>query len=50
MSERDVREDQVRAEHLAEVNQPRQWAYLAGVIVGGLVVMLALIAALGRPA
>jgi hypothetical protein len=47
MSERDVSEDQVRTEHLAEVDQVRQWVYLFGVIVGGLASMLALIAALG---
>ena len=50
MSERDVSEDQVRAEHLAEVDQRHQWAYLIAVIAGGLTLMLALIAALGSSA
>jgi hypothetical protein len=47
MSERDVSEDQVRGEHLAEVHQAHQWAYLLLVIFGGLALMLALIAGLG---
>jgi hypothetical protein len=47
MSERDLTEDQVRAEHVEAVNEPRQWAYLIGVLAGGLVLMLAFIAVLG---
>jgi TRAP-type C4-dicarboxylate transport system permease small subunit len=46
MDERDVTVEQVEREHLAEVHQPAHWAYLAGVIGFGLVVMLLLIALL----
>ena len=45
-SERTLSEDQVREEHLKEVNQPAQWAYLFGVLVGGTVLMILLIAAI----
>jgi TRAP-type C4-dicarboxylate transport system permease small subunit len=44
--DRPTAED-VRREHLAEVSVPRQWAYLAGVIGGGLVAMILFIALLG---
>jgi hypothetical protein len=47
MNEREITEDQVRDEHLAEVKQWHQWAYLAAVISGGLALMVAYIAALG---
>ena len=47
MSERNVDQDQVRTEHLAEVDQRVQWAYLAAVLVGGTIAMLAFIALLG---
>lgn len=47
MSEIDVNEDKVRAEHLAEVNVGAQWAYLFGVLLGGFLLMVALIALLG---
>jgi len=47
MSDRQVDTDQVRREQLADVNVPAQWGYLAGVLVGGTVLMLLLIAALG---
>jgi hypothetical protein len=47
MSERDVTEAQIRKEHLAEVDQRRQWAYLGAVLVGGTALMLALVALLG---
>jgi hypothetical protein len=50
VSERDIREDQVRAEHLAEVDQVHQWAYLLAVTGSGTVLMLALIAMLGSSA
>jgi hypothetical protein len=46
MSERDVRADRVRREHLAEVSIARQWAYLAGVLAFGMLVMLAVLALL----
>ena len=48
--ERTITEDQVRAEHLGEVHVGRHWAYLAGVLGGGLLVMIALIAILGTTA
>jgi hypothetical protein len=47
VSERDVTEDRVRSEHLEEVHAAAQWAYLAGVLLGGFVLMVALIALLG---
>jgi hypothetical protein len=47
MTERQVDEDQVRREQLAEVNTPLQWAYLAAVMIGGTLLMLLLIAVLG---
>jgi hypothetical protein len=47
MNERSIDEDQVRAEHEAQVDQRRQWAYLAGVLGGGTIVMVVLIALLG---
>ena len=43
MSERDITEDEVRKEHLHAVNVPAHWAYLAGVLVGGFLLMLGLI-------
>jgi hypothetical protein len=46
MDERDVTVEQVEREHLAEVHQPVQWAYLAGVIGLGLLAMLLLVAVL----
>ena len=46
MSERDVTEAEVRREHLAEVKEWVQWAYLLAVPVGGTILMLALIALL----
>jgi hypothetical protein len=47
MSERDVDEMQVRREHLDEANPGVQWAYLFGVLLGGVLLMVALIAMLG---
>jgi hypothetical protein len=47
VSERDIDKEKVREEHLAEVNPAAHWAYLAGVVGGGLIAMLALIAWLG---
>jgi hypothetical protein len=45
-SERTLTEDQVRQEHLETVNQPAQWVYLFGVLIGGTVLMILLIAAI----
>jgi len=50
MSELDLTEDDVREEHLAEVNQPAHWLYLFGVLGIGLVLMIALIAVLDAAA
>jgi hypothetical protein len=47
MSDRSIDEDQVRREQLADVNVPAQWAYLAAVLFGGLLLMLVLIGLLG---
>jgi hypothetical protein len=43
MNERDVTAERIREEHLAEVRQPMQWAYLVTVLGGGTALMLVLI-------
>ena len=45
--ERSITEEDIRAEHLREVNAAFQWAYLFGILLVGLVLMLGLIAVLG---
>ena len=50
MSELDVNEDRVQSEHLEEVNVGAHWAYLFGVLLGGFLLMVALIALLGGTA
>ena len=45
--ETNIRQQQVWDEHLADVHVGRHWAYLGAVLVGGFLLMLALIAALG---
>ena len=35
MSEKTIDQETIRQEHLEEVRQPAQWAYLIGVLVGG---------------
>jgi hypothetical protein len=47
MSDRTATEDDVRAEHLAEVHVAAHWAYIVGVVAGGFVLMVALMALLG---
>jgi hypothetical protein len=47
MSEREIDRERVRKEHLKEVNPAAHWAYLLGVVGGGLIAMLALIGWLG---
>jgi hypothetical protein len=47
MSERKVTEDDVRNEHLEEVNVAAHWAYLASVLLGAALLMVGLIALLG---
>lgn len=47
MNERTVTEDDVRAEHSSSANQTAHWVYLAAVLLGGTLLMLVLIAALG---
>lgn len=47
MSELTITEEQVRKEHLEEVNPARHWLLLAVVVVGAFLLMVALIAALG---
>ena len=46
MNERNVTEDDVRNEHLQQINPATQWAYLFGVLIGGFLLMVGLIAAL----
>ena len=48
MSETTITEDKVRKEHLKEVNEAAHWAYLVGVITMAFVLMVGLIALLGR--
>jgi hypothetical protein len=45
--ERLVSEEDVRQEHLDEVQVSIHWAYLAGVMVGAFLLMTGLIAVLG---
>jgi hypothetical protein len=49
-NEKTLSEDDVRAQHLAEVNQAAQWAYLLTVLIGGTLLMVVLIAALAGAA
>jgi hypothetical protein len=50
MSEQNVTEDDIRQEHLAEIKPGAQWAYLFGVLLGGFLLMVGLIALLGGTA
>jgi hypothetical protein len=50
MSEKTIDQETIRREHLGEVHQPAQWAYLLGVLAGGTLLMLGLIALLGAGA
>ncbi len=45
--ETNIREDDVREEHLATVRPGPHWAYLFGVLGGSFLVMVAFIAFLG---
>ena len=45
--ELEITEDEVRVEHLQEVNQVAHWAYLFGVLGAGSLAMVLLIAFLG---
>ena len=47
MSEKDLTADDIRAEHLGEVDQRVHWLFLAVVLVGGVLLMLGFIALLG---
>ena len=42
-------EDDIREEHLRAVNVPAHWAYLFGVLGGGLLLMVLLLVALSPP-
>ena len=48
MKEAEIDEEQVRKEHLHEVNQPAHWLYLLGVILISFFLMIGLIAILGQ--
>ncbi len=48
MKEANVDEEQVRKEHLREVNQPAHWVYLLGVIFISFFLMMGLISVLGQ--
>ena len=50
MNDRMLTPADIEREHLAQVRPPWQWAYLIGVLGGGGLVMLAMIAALGQAA
>jgi hypothetical protein len=47
MSDRTTTEDQVRAEHLREVNVRAHWLYIVGVLGSGFVAMVLLMWVLG---
>ena len=47
MSDEKITEVKVRNEHLREVNPPAHWAYLFAVLIGGLALMVMLMAWLG---
>ncbi len=47
MSDEKITETKVRNEHLREINEPAHWAYLFGVLIGGIGLMLVLMAVLG---
>ncbi len=46
-NEMEIRQDDVRREHMDEVHTLAHWAYLVVVLGGGLIVMVLLIALLG---
>jgi hypothetical protein len=48
MKEATITEEQVRTEHMREVNQAAHWAYVLGVIATSFALMLGLMAVLGR--
>jgi hypothetical protein len=48
--ETQLSEEDIYEQHQRSVNPPAHWAYLFGVLGGGLLLMLALIAVLGRTA
>ena len=48
--ETQLREEDIYEEHQRAVKPTAHWAYLFGVLFGGLVLMIALIALLGRSA
>ncbi|MDQ3880055.1 MAG: hypothetical protein M3295_03110 [Chloroflexota bacterium] len=45
--ERKIDEERVREEHLENVNVGAHWLYMFGVLAGGFVVMVALMALMG---
>jgi hypothetical protein len=47
VSEKDLTAEDIRKEHLGEVDQRAHWLFLIAVLVGGVLLMLALIALLG---
>jgi hypothetical protein len=47
VAERDVTTDDIEREHLAEVDPRAHWAYIAVVLGGGTLLMLALMTLLG---
>jgi hypothetical protein len=50
VSDENITEARVRNEHLGEINQPAHWAYLFGVLIGGIGLMMVLMALLGAGA
>ena len=48
MKEANVDEEQVRREHMREVNQPAHWVYLLGVIFISFLLMIGLMLVLGE--
>jgi hypothetical protein len=47
MSEKDLTAEEIRTEHLGEVDQRAHWLFLVVVLLGGTLLMLGFIALLG---
>ena len=47
MNDRNLTPERVRKEHMKEINQSLQWAYLIVILLGSLLLMVVFIAVLG---
>jgi hypothetical protein len=50
MNEQDITVEEIRAEHLGEVDERAHWLFLFAVLAGGTALMLGFIALLGAAA